>query len=438
MKKIGIFIIIIFLNSCLISDIFIVKVKEKTWLPKSSPKTENYVDTISIEVIGGLIVGELSVAGNKRKAIFDTGAPTALDIVDTSIERVKTRPKPTRNHENYYDIIELTTGFKSVTFGLINLIDTLEIGKSTFLTVGASTVSLINYFIGAECHELINLIGTNVMNDGVWSFNYQQNEIIFSNRIDSSSVKNHIEFDLIPSTKLRMPVFEILINGITYKALIDTGNASKAILIKKTSEEDKNAVKFSNKIETTSPFSLNHSPLVPKKITSKTVEEAVMETSSFGNCFEFEVLKELSVFTDKQNKKNDFDLVLGYDFLKYFNFTIDWVNDKIYFEPLFDKPVTIVNSRFNFKIDFFNYDKKLYVTSYLPNYFSPEEINVGDTVKAINHIPIEEIVNKENYCEVVRGERDLFPKQDTTIVTVKNKKGETRDLKMYEVTLFRE
>lgn len=57
-------------------------------------------------------------------------------------------------------------------------------------------------------------------------------------------------------------------------------------------------------------------------------------------------------------------------------------------------------------------------------------------MKAINHIPIEEIVNQDNFCEFVRGERELYPKQDTTIITVKNKSGETRELKMFDVKLF--
>ena len=61
---------------------------------------------------------------------------------------------------------------------------------------------------------------------------------------------------------------------------------------------------------------------------------------------------------------------------------------------------------------------------------------MGDTVKAINHVPVEKIVNKDNYCDFVTNERQLFSDQDTNIVTIKNKQDEIRELKMYQVKLF--
>ena len=176
-------------------------------------------------------------------------------------------------------------------------------------------------------------------------------------------------------------------------------------------------------------------PLAPKEIEMVDVEFLKLTSNVFNNQINFFAAQKSGIETKKPLE--GIDIILGYDFLKNFNVTFDWPNEMVYFEPIvkeFNKKKELKWS--NFKIDFFNYDKKVYVMSVLPKYCDTTQISVGDTVVAINNISIKDIVG-DDYCAFVKGEKSLTPKNgEPVFITVKNKAGRVTTLEQKEIVLF--
>jgi len=281
------------------------------------------------------------------------------------------------------------------------------------------------------CEDIKGIIGVNIMKKGIWSFNYGNNQVIVSPNIERFDLENSHVFDLIDVKGFENPIIRLNVEGKSLVTFIDTGNAGYSIL-----HNDKITNKFEGQMIKTHHASnklIGENLFVDKEVYSDSSSIMNLKTSDLGDDFTFSAMN-AKITTRKADER--IDMLVGYDFLKGFITTFDWENKKVYFQPVKNSSLASAKTSKNFNIDFHIHDKKLYVVKYLDDYFSKGEINIGDTVKAINHIPIEDIVNQENFCEVVRGERELYPKQDTTIIAVKNKLGEIRHLKMYDVQLF--
>lgn len=407
------------------TDVINIIVKTKKWLPKSTPVNKEYLDTISFTIDYGWIIHEATIAGKKGVYILDSGAPTLLDYYQVDRGGVKTRPKGAEP--------DSTSPYKStlMNYPYVNLIETLEINNTSFYEVGANTVTFALFDVITACEKIKGLIGANVMNDGVWHINYETNQVIFTNDISKLNISKKYSFKMMPFGLLKSPVIEIEINGVLYKALIDLGNSGTAGIINNKSRLEL-AVEPCN---ISKPTSLMGYPHAPKKIEGVDVEFLKLKSNAFKNQIDFFAAQKSGIETKKPLE--GLDIILGYDFLKNFNITLDWPNEMVYFEPIegeFNKKKELKWP--NFKIDFFNYDKKVYVMSVLPKYCDTTQISVGDTVVAINNIPIKDIIG-DDYCAFVKGEKSLTPKNgEPVFITVKNKAGRTSTLEQKEIVLF--
>jgi hypothetical protein len=415
---------VIFLSLFSSCQIITTIIRTKKWLPKSTPATEKYLDTIPFSVDYGWIMMDATIAGKKGVYILDSGAPTLLDYYDINREGIRSEPKKDIEPKASLRWALLTPSY-------VNKIEDVQIGSTKFSEVGANTVTFALFDVVTDCEKIQGLIGANVMSDGVWSVRYETNQVIFTNDISKLNISKKYSFKMIPFGLLKSPVIEIEINGVLYKALIDLGNSGKAAII-----NNKNHLELAvEPCNINKPTSLMGHPLAPKEIETVDVEFLKLKSNAFKNQIDFFAAQKSGIETKKPLE--GLDIILGYDFLKNFNITLDWPNEMVYFEPIeeeFNKKKELKWP--NFKIDFFNYDKKVYVMSVLPQYCDTTQISVGDTVVAINNIPIKDIVG-DDYCAFVKGEKSLTPKNGEPIfITVKNKAGRITTLEQKEVVLF--
>lgn len=397
-------------------------IRMKTWTNKAQVVNSIHQDTIPFEIIGNWAVANLIVAGEKRRYIIDTGGSMVLDYSDVFNDRIVTKSKLYKNI--YFEN-------KQRYFASTSKIDTVVVGKNKYSEVGAMIADFKLFSDLMTCEDIKGIIGINIMKKGVWSFDYSTNQVIVSPNIENFDLENSHVFDLIDVKGFENPIIRLNVEGKSLVTFIDTGNAGYSILY-----NEKITNKFEGQMIKTHHASnklIGENLFVDKEVYSDSSSIMNLKTSDFGDDFIFTAMN-ANITSSKANER--IDMLLGYDFLKNFITTFDWGNKKVYFQSIPKREIEIQLTSKNMSIDFHIYDKKLYVVKYLDGYFSKGEINIGDTVKAINHITIEEIVNQDNFCEFVRGQLDLYLKQDTTIITVKNKLGETRDLKMFDVKLF--
>lgn len=422
------FLLLLFLHSCMAWYI----AKKSSWIKKSTPLVEEYFDSIKIDIIRGLPIGEVTIAGEKRKFLFDTGAYTVIDEHDVDREGVKTYPKPDYDvrdkNDSFYQLLEKRKMYRS---DFVNLIDTLAINNTTFGNVGAATVRFKTANYISECYDELGILGYNVMNDGVWSFDYANKSIVFANSVDHFNLNNTQAFDI--DFVHNFPVIKIAIKDTVLRVGIDTGNNS---LVISTNDDviEKYSIKSAD-ITQANIGNFNISQFVTKGFSKKEAKYLELVTNFLGFPYHFNVLTNMK--GTNENMSNDFDMVIGHDFIKDFVITIDYINKKAYFKP--NKPIEEFDNALEEKsisLGLSKYDNRAYITSFLPQFIDSTKVDIGDPLLAVNQIPIDSIINQDNYCEFIKGLHRNYFDLDTNILTIKNKKGEIHNFKSFKVILF--
>lgn len=419
-RNIILFLFASFFYSCFVKDV----IRTVVWLPKSKPVEKEYLDTIPFKMENGWVIVEATIGGKKGKYILDTGAPSILDYYDLNRKGIKTRPNDIDT--NRWEFDRLMKAYNH------NLVKELVLNNTSFKKVGAKTIKFELFDIFFSCEKIKGIIGANVMKDGVWSVKYETNEIIIANDISKLNIDKTYSFKMYPYGKLDYPVVEMSLGDTVFRALIDLGNSSYSIGMP-NKKINKEATK-KEELLITKPNTLMFSPLAPDKLEPAKIILSELITNSFSKPFVFYAAEELRI---GYKELKGIDIILGYDFLKNFNITFDWPNEMVYFEPI-EKEFKSKREfkRSNFGINFFNYDKKVYVTTVLPKYCDTTMISVADTVMAINNISIKEIVG-DDYCKFIKGEKSLIPKSgEPVFITVKNKNGKVSIVEQKEVILF--
>ena len=408
-------------------------IKKIRWRSKSTPVKEHYFDSINIEVVNGHLIGKITIAGEERLFLFDTGAETIIDEKDVAREGIKTSPKPDYNvrdeNDFFYKHIRKRGFFKS---DHANLVDTIVIGNTAFKKVGASTLVFDVFNHTSECYNYTGLLGNNVMKDGVWSFDYKNQKIRFSDNINNLNLKGAVEFDFDKFSN-ELPIIKLPFMDTVLRVGIDTGNASIAI-----STNDELVFSIAKKIQelfVKNIDNMNISSYLPKKFLKKQVQLVDIETFILDRSYKVITVSNMKIDRSNEHAKL-LDLIVGHEFLKNFVTTIDYVNNKLYLQPVELNSPNYFDDFRNINFSLLKYDNKPYISHYLPNLIDSTKVDIGDTVLAVNHVPMDSILKKDNYCEFIRGEQTFYPKPDTNIITIKNKKGEIHDFKSYTVTLF--
>lgn len=436
MKLIYMLLITLILSSCTtwwsVSDIPYYA-KKVAWRNKSTPINKNYFDSINVEIIDGHMIGKVKVAGVEGLYLFDTGALTIIDAHNVARKGVKTSPKPKYNvrdeEDYYYKHIRKRKMFKS---DFVNLIDTVMIGSTTFKKVGTQTINWDILDYNHECNNHAGILGNNVMKDGIWSFNYKDEKILFSNNIKNFNLNSALKYDLNKFIN-NMPIINMPIGDTIFRVGIDTGNASLSISTNDNLTKSQTISHLNIVIKNVE--NMNTSSYLSKSFTKKYAQLIQFKTNILGYNYNIKAISNMKIDNNDEHKKL-IDLIVGYEFLKNFITTIDYVNNKLYLQPVESNSPNYFDGLRNINFSLLKYDNKPYISNYLPNLIDSTKVDIGDPVLAINNVPIDSILKNDNYCEFIRGEQSFYSEPDINIITIKNKKGEVLDFKTYLVPFF--
>ncbi len=289
-------ILLIILTSCFSSKVYRI-------LTAGEAQAESFYVTIPFEYRAGLPFVEVTVNGEKGLFLFDTGAPNVISEDFAEKLGVKTLAEAKVND----------SGGNS-TKGNANVkLDDVEIGGVHFYDTGAIVQNLKGSDI-FNCLNFDGLIGANLMRLAFWKLDYRNQEISMASDLSQFG-------DMTGYTKLPFkpkftgtPVVSIELNDQTISDLtFDTGSNGH------TSFPVSSLKKFSSELE--SIYSVGATSYgVGGRAQSDTTFYIVMDSIRFG---EIGMKNKIVEFEEHANN-------IGSDFLRYFDFIMDWEAKVIY------------------------------------------------------------------------------------------------------------
>jgi Aspartyl protease len=261
-----------------------------------------FKDDISFNFINGMIIVEIEIEGKKENFVFDTGATTYIDeklakrLNFKKIGRVKT-----------HDV----NGKKM--FPALLRLNTVKVGNTSFTSILAE-INNFDHLNKAAKLGISGILGSNIMNKGVWQIDYHHKKIYFSDSRDSLNYgadKHIVGFSTFGKGT---PIIRILQDSTYFdETFLDTGNRGSFDF--PLGKLPVNAVFTVDKKAVSGMFST-------KMIERKTV---IIPNLTLGN--QFKIKDAALTFSEGLH----FALI-GNDFLKNYVVTIDWKYQEVYFE----------------------------------------------------------------------------------------------------------
>ena len=386
MKKIKIFIFIIFTNICLAQDIN---------LNQGNAKNPNYYSEIPFEYVNGKIIIPVQINNKTYKFLLDTGAPNCISKNLT----INLNPKI---------LNEIKVSDADDNKSVLNVVELpdLIIGNIAFENSLALSYNEEKNLV-FDCFNIDGFIGSNLLRNSIIQINIKKKTLTITNE------KSKLKFNNKNGTKLTLigtqssPYIWIKIKGKSSgkeQVLLDTGmkgfydiSTRNYNLFKK--ENIFQLIAIGNGSQRIGLF--GNSTI--KEQVKVLLPEMKISNSSFLN---------ISTISTNDNNSR-----IGIDLFENGIGTIDFKNKKFYFDEyeinkdLSEKPLgfspTIINEKLSIGIV---WDEKL-----------KEKIYVGDEIVEING------KNYENYllCDFI-NKISIFKGIQVTEIKVRNKNGEIK------------
>lgn len=344
-------------------------------LKKGKTGQEHFKEVIPFETRAGLIIVEVELKGKKYHFIFDSGATNAVskEIAD-ELHLVPVLDQTAEDGEGTKNGIKFA------------MLDTVKLGKSTFLQTAAAIVDL-KQVAEIACLHVDGLIGANLMRTAKWQIDYMRQELIVTDNISNLDIpKDAFVFPFSPMLS-GTPVIETLVCGVKCRNnIFDLGSTGTIVL---SEDARKKLVAAGCQFPCVRGIGSNSSGLYGM----------VYDTSYTGRLDKISVgtfTLENYVVDFKRNKNGNFGSGLFKDYIV----TMDWDQGKIFFQP---QPVVNKEAWSTFGFVPVVKDKK-FIVSFLYDDSPAKEAGLllGDRVISINGKDYTNISTKE-YCEMIRG-----------------------------------
>jgi hypothetical protein len=300
MLRFSTFLLLFCLSSCgLRTALNIDKYSQSEQMARSS-----FVEEIPFTFVKGEVIVEVEIDGKKEKFMFDTGASTYIDAKLakrlTYKKMGKVRTKDVNGKWKYPTLVRL---------------DKITVSNTPFTKILAEINNFDN-FNKASGLDLAGILGSNMMNKGVWRIDYGKSTLTFSDTRDSLAVlpnSQKIEFTMVGRGT---PVIRIAIDNEFFgKAYLDTGN--------------KGGFDFPmSKLPPNMPFKVqNRKVFAMFSSRTDTTKIVTVKNVTLGDDFslpnaEFTFSKGLILS------------LIGNEFLKNYIVTIDWRYNELFFTPI--------------------------------------------------------------------------------------------------------
>lgn len=292
------------------------------------------------------------------------------------------------------DSLEFMLDSGSPSFMSFKIMDSLKIKSDKVInSIYRSSVDVsigkINYqntgFIVINYDIFRKIIGVNLMQNQVWSFNFKDSVVTITDRLDylqPEILDNKIHFT--PLSKQKTPVVKFVAdNGDTATAFIDLGNSG--------------SINLSARFDTIKLKQNEHGNIARWHYWKETNKKS-RDTIGMYYGFKFNSLKIGNYAAENITASDDPGSgarnLIGLGFLKNFIVTIDWIHDNIYLKPIEGRKWRSKWSSYGMQVDN-NSKKELVVFAILQGSDAEKQgIRPGDRIEMINNIPADSATRK--------------------------------------------
>jgi predicted aspartyl protease len=376
-------------------------------LKKGSVEQKEFKIEIPFEMRLGLVIIPVTINGKSYEFLVDTGAPNVCSKELAAELKLKTK-------------VSQNTGDSQGVKEKLDFVVVPEIYLNgiCFKETGAAVADL-KLSNAVACLNVDGFIGSNLMKEVIWEFDYERKVITISDKKSSFTIPdNAIHLPFTPALS-STPEVTITYNGVEDKYVtFDTGSNGLFTISKSTLEkieEKKPPVKKAMS------FGSSGSGLygVAKADTSYMI---LIDSTQVGGLF----IENNAVSVENGAK------LIGTKFLKNFRVIIDWNVKEILLIPV--KP--FVNNTFeSFGFSPFISDNKLIINElYMNSEASEKGIKIGTQILAVDGIDYR-TCSADQFCAII--ERGLVPEGKKTMTLLVLIDGEEKTLQLTKEDLLK-
>lgn len=376
-SKIILFVTLIALASC--STVKTIKL-----MKSGEVAQEDFFQEIPFEYRLGLVIIEVTIAGDDYNFLVDTGAPNLVS-------------KELAEKLGLANVSEQKVGDsqgKKASLGFVQ-IDEVRIGNLSFRQTGAAVADL-NQSQEIGCMEIDGFIGANLMRKAIWKIDYEHQIITITNKAEQLK---------IPDNALRIPFYTVMTGSPIVDVslnkqvkangtILDMGSSGDITLPRKNL--DKLNKQMANIPQIKSFGSASAGLYGSADIDTSYI--AVMNSVSFGDVELDSTLVEF----------RNVDLpIIGTGVLKNYDVVFDWFEKEALFIKQKDYDHDSL-SAFGF-LPGFDDDKFIVGTLLVPSNAAEAGVRVGDQILRINDLDFKAF-GIDDWCEAIQGGRDALKK----------------------------
>lgn len=392
MKKIVLSVLTLFflLTSC--STIKTIKL-----MKDGEVEQEEFSVQVPFEYRLGLIILKVNISGEEYDFLLDTGAPNVIsNELAEKLEINIVTEQEVGDSQGQKSDLELAK------------LDKISIGGIHFLNTGAviADLSLSNE---VACLKIDGFIGSNLMRQAIWKFDYQNQIITITNSMNSFSIPelaNKISF----SPQLTgVPKIDLKINDVTQKNItFDLGSNGHISLSKNTYNS---IVENNPSIPQTYSYGSSRSGLYGKEKVDSSYYLKV-PSISFGD---------ISLDSTIIKFSSGSSSTIGTKFFKNYDLIMNWFTEEI---TLIKKTEYTNSTLSSFGFSCSKEENKLIVSEV---YEKLERLQIGDQILSIDETNYKELTS-EQWCEIVENGL-LKDKEEISITILRNNKEFTSTLR---------
>lgn len=380
---------------------FFISFSQEVNFDSGKIKQKKYFEEIEIEMEHGHIIVPVTINNKKYRFLLDTGAPNLISkklFNELNLKNTK--------EINILDSSNLTQKMEQT------IVPKLQIGNLEFENQTALVFDIQNHDI-FKCYNIDGFIGSNLLKNSIIKISTINNKIILTDQIKLLNIKTKpSKLELISPQK--SPFIKLNLKGnnninATDFVLIDTGMCGFYDISNRGYNILKESSIFHEVSSSEGVISMGINGIdKPSNQKLLYLKELKINNS---------ILKNIMVETTNDNNSR-----IGIDFLKYGDLTIDFKNEKVYFES---ENIITLNSKVS-RLNPIIIDKKLVVGIVWDNELK-KNIDYGDEIISINSILLKDL----NICEIFNL-RNKWIKEENFIIEIKNKKNEIIKINKYE------
>lgn len=376
--------------------------QQKFSLNSGTIAEKNYFTTIDFTTVNEKIIIDVEINNEKRKFLFDTGAPTSISsslLSEIQYNTVQTMPVIDANGlEKSIEILEL---------------DKIIIGNVAFLNTYSFKLEAVEIL---ECLKIDGIIGSNMLRNTIVDIDYFNKKIRLTDDIKNLQLTNAKAEKLIFNDNQSSPMMWINLqkgkNKVKELALFDSGDNSMYSLSQSVFNQVKDEFNVIEILkESTGSFTFG----LHGNSNENRYYMFAVETLSLGN-IAFKNVVSTTTYGSRSR--------IGAELLKYGRLILDYKNKKYFFISNTNSVIEVNDKTSKFKPTLKNGH---FIFGIIWDDTLKEKINVGDQIMKIDEFDFESFTQ----CEIMTFSFDNLKKRKQLRFIIKD--VNTLEIKSIEI-----